>query len=226
MTEPVVTSPVAAAAGLDPARLSTLAADGLLAMDDGELFLEAREEEEFTYEDGRLKVARRGHRAGFGFRGVAGERIGFATGDRLDEAAVREAIAVVQVVASGRAGRENIAPGAAGPALYGASNPIRSVSRERKLDVLERIEHYCRAQDPAVVSVTATLAASHQAVEIFRGDGRHLTDLRPLVRLGVSVVVERHGRRESAHHNGGGRFGLEQLLEDGWWQGAADEALR
>ena len=63
-------------------------------------------------------------------------------------------------------------------------------------------------------------------MEVFRGDGRHLTDLRPLVRLNVSVVVERDGRRESAGHGGGGRFGLERLLEDGWWQGVADDALR
>lgn len=226
MTEPDATSPVAIAAGLDPARLGTLAADGLLAMDDGELFLEAHDGEELTYEDGRLKVAERDRRAGFGFRGVAGERVGFATGDRLDEVAVREAIAVVQAVAAGHAGRENVAPRAAGPALYEASNPIGSASRERKLGVLERIEHYCRARDPAVVSVTATLTAAHQAVEIYRGDGRHLTDLRPLVHLGVGIVVERHGRREGAHHEGGGRFGLERLLEDGWWQGVADEALR
>ncbi len=76
------------------------------------------------------------------------------------------------------------------------------------------------------MSVTATLAASHQAVEIFRGDGAHCTDLRPLVRLNVSVVVERDGRRESAGHGGGGRFGLDRLLEEGWWRGVADEALR
>ena len=219
-------SPVAAAAGLDASRLAALAADGLLAMDDGELFLESRHEEQLTFEDGRLKVAGRESRSGFGFRGVAGERVGFATGDRLEEAAMREAVAVVQAVASGHAGRDNVAPGRPGPALYAGADPIAGASRERKLGVLERIEQYCRAREPAVVSVTATLAASHQAVEVFRGDGGHLTDLRPLVRLNVSVVVERDGRRESAGHGGGGRFGLERLLEDGWWQGVADDALR
>ena len=108
-------SPVAAAAGLDASRLAALAADGLLAMDDGELFLESRHEEQLTFEDGRLKVAGRESRSGFGFRGVAGERVGFATGDRLEEAAMREAVAVVQAVASGHAGRDNVAPGHPGP---------------------------------------------------------------------------------------------------------------
>jgi TldD protein len=226
MTEPSITSPVAAAAGLEPTRLATLAADSLLAMDDGELFLEARHDEQLTFEDGRLKVAGRESRVGFGFRGVAGERIGFATGDRLEEAAIRDAMGVVQAVAGGHAGRENVAPGLAGPALYSTADPIVSASRERKLAVLERIERYCRAQESAVISVTATLAASHQAVEIFRGDGRHLADIRPLVRLNVNVVLERNGRRESAGHGGGGRFALDRLLADGWWQGIADEALR
>ena len=219
-------SPVALANGLDPDRLSALTADGLLAMDDGELFLEARHEEQLTFEDGRLKVAGREARSGFGFRGVAGERVGYASGDRLEEDAIRAAVATVQAVKGGHAGRENLAPGAPGPALYGPGDPIESADRGRKLAVLERIEAYCRAQEPAVVSVTATLAASHQAVEIFRGDGAHCTDLRPLVRLNVSVVVERDGRRESAGHGGGGRFGLDRLLEEGWWRGVADEALR
>jgi TldD protein len=219
-------SPVAAAAGLEATRLGALAAEGLLAMDDGELFLEARDDEQLTFEDGRLKVAGRESRAGFGFRGVAGERVGFATGDRLDEASIRDAALAVQAVAGGHAGRENVAPGAAGPPLYGAADPIATASRERKLAVLARIEEYCRAREPAVVSVTASLAASHQAIEIFRGDGSHLVDIRPLVRLNVSVVLERHGRRESAGYGGGGRFALDRLLANGWWQGIADEALR
>ena len=219
-------SPVAMPNGLDPNQLSSLAADGLLAMDDGELFLEARQEEQLTFEDGRLKVAGREARAGFGFRGVAGERVGYACGDRLEEDAIRAAVATVQAVRVGHAGRDNRAPAAPGPALYGAGDPIEAADRARKLAVLERIEAYCRAQEPAVTSVTATLAASHQAIEIFRGDGGHVHDLRPLVRLNVSVVVERDGRRESAGHGGGGRFGLDRLLAEEWWRGVADEALR
>jgi TldD protein len=226
MSETNPVAPVSEPAGLDPQLLGSLAADGLLAMDDGELFLEARQEEQLTFEDGRLKVAARESRAGFGFRGVAGERVGYACGDRLEEQAIRAAASAVQAVAGGHCGRGNVAPATPGPRLYRASDPIESAARARKLEVLERIDAYCRAQEPAVVSVTATLAASHQAVEIFRGDGEHRTDLRPLVRLNVSLVVERHGRRETAGHGGGGRFDLDRLLEPGWWRAVADEALR
>ncbi len=212
--------------GLDVERLRSLTAEGLLALDDGELFLEARQEEQLTFEDGRLKTAARESRAGFGLRGVAGEKVGYACGDRLDEDAIRGAAATVQAVRSGRAGRDNVAPAAPGPALYGAADPIAAADRAAKLAVLERIEAYCRAQEAAVTSVTATLAASHQAIEIYRGDGLRRVDVRPLVRLNVAVVVERDGRRESAGHGGGGRFGIDRLLDDRWWQGVADEALR
>ena len=129
MTDFSTTSPVSTAAGLDPRRLASLTAEGLLAMDDGELFLEARREEQLTFEDGRLKVAGREARAGFGFRGVAGERVGFVCGDRLEEDAVRDAIAVVQAVAGGHAGRENVAPAVTGPPLYAPDDPIETASR-------------------------------------------------------------------------------------------------
>lgn len=226
MSDAETFSPVAVEAGLDVERLRVMTADALLAMDDGELFLERRHEEQLTYEDGRLKVARRDLRQGFGLRAVAGERVGFATGDRLDEAALAQAASTVQAVAGGHAGRENVAPALAARPLYPALDPIGTASRSAKLALLEAIEQHVRAQAPEAVSVTITLAASHQAVEIFRGDGIHAHDLRPLVRLNVTVVLEREGRRESGGYGGGGRFGLERVLADGWWRGIADEALR
>ena len=219
-------SPVAAANGLDPDRLRALAEDGLLALDDGELFLEFREDEQFTFEDGRLKTASRDSHAGFGFRGVAGEKVGYACGDGLDDAAMAAAAATIQAVRAGHAGRDNLLPAAPGAALYGSADPIAAADRATKLAVLQRIEAYCRAQEPAVVSVTASLSASHQGIEIFRGDGLHRADIRPLVRLNIGVVVERNGRRESAGHGGGGRFGIDRILDDAWWRAVADEALR
>ncbi len=186
MTHQAADSPVSASSGLDPVRLRSLTADGLLAMDDGELFLELRHDEQLTFEDGRLKVAGRDWRGGFGFRGVAGERVGYACGDRLEEEAIRAAIATVQAVTGGHARPRERGVGGPPASLYAGDDPIASADRARKLAVLERIEAYCRAREPAVVSVTATLAASHQSIEILRGDGEHRTDLRPLVRLNVA----------------------------------------
>src|SRR4051812_24379817 len=138
MSETSSAAPVSGPAGLDPQFLGSLTADGLLAMDDGELFLEARQEEQLTFEDGRLKVAARESRAGFGFRGVAGERVGYACGDRLEEQAIRAAASAVQAVAGGHGGRENVAPAVPGPRLYGARDPIGSADRGRKPQVLGR----------------------------------------------------------------------------------------
>ena len=226
MNETHPAAPISGPVGLDPQLLASMTADGLLAMDDGELFLEARHEEQLTFEDGRLKVAGQERRAGFGFRGVAGEKVGYACGDRLDEPAIRTAIATVQAVAGGYRGRENVAPARPRERLYGEADPIGGTTGARKLELLASIDAYCREQEPAVVGVTASLGASHQAIEIFRGDGERCSDQRPLVRLNISVVVERHGRRETANHGGGGRYGLERLLEPGWWRPVADEALR
>ena len=112
-------------------------------------------------------------------------------------------------------GRENVAPAPAGAAAVRPADPIDSAAGRRKLErARSGSTPIAGREEPAVVSVTATLAASHQAIEIFRGDGEHRTDLRPLVRLNVSVVVERDGRRETAGHGGGGRFGLDRLLDD------------
>lgn len=102
--------PVLSTSDLDRTRLQALTAEGLLAMDDGELFLELRHEEHLMLEDGRLKVAEQNWSGGFGFRGVAGERVGFACGDRLEEPAIRAAVGTVQAVRGGHAGRENVAP--------------------------------------------------------------------------------------------------------------------
>ena len=226
MSQPSTISPVAAGAGLDLERLGRLTAEALLAMDDGELFLERRHEEQLTFEDGRLRVADRELRQGFGLRAVAGERVGLATGDRLEEQAIAEAAASVRAVAAGHAGRDNLAPAQPVASLYAPDDPIAGVGRADKLALLARIEAYVREQAPEAVSVTATLHATHQAVEILRGDGERRADLRPLVRLNVAVVLERQGRRESGGHGGGGRHGLERLLAEGWWRSVADEAVR
>ena len=114
-------SPVAAAAGLDASQLAALAADGLLAMDDGELFLESRHEEQLTFEDGRLKVAGRESRSGLRLSRRRRRACRLSpTGDRLRGAGMREAVAAVQAVAGGHSGRdERGARRTPGPSLYG-----------------------------------------------------------------------------------------------------------
>ena len=196
MTETYPAAPVSEPAGLDPQLLDSLAADGLLAMDDGELFLEARQEEQLTFEDGRLKVAARESRAGFGFRGVAGERVGYACGDRLEE----EAIRARRRGRPGRGGRPwRPRERGAGDTGAAASTAPRS-HRERGPRAQARRPGADRRLLPGA---GAGRGQRHRHARRVAPGGRDLprrrrrrTDLRPLVRLNVQVIVERDGRRE------------------------------
>jgi TldD protein len=215
-----------AGAGLDRERLSGLVGDALLAMDDGELFIERRASETLAFDDGRLKSASRDTGLGFGLRAVSGERVGLATATELDMAAIGRAAATVRAVAHGHGGRTNVATPSAGASLYAGVDPLGATARGSRVAVLEEIDAYCRSIEPAVRQVSASLASSFQEIEILTADGRHMTDRRPLVRLSVQIVVERQGRQESAGHGGGGRFAIETVLAPAFWRRVADEALR
>lgn len=205
------------------ARIVTQALDG---MDDGELFLEYRESENLSLEEGRIRSAGFDTQMGFGLRAVLGEEAGYAHAGEISEAALKRAAATVGAVRAGRSGQAAAAPRATNTRLYTDLNPLDGGSFAERTAALARIDSYARAKDPRVKQVMASLAGEWQAVQIMRADGTRVADLRPLVRLNVSVVVEQDGRRESGGHGAGGRFGYTMLLDDTFLTGAVDEALR
>ena len=95
-----------------------------------------------------------------------------------------------------------------------------------KTDLLQEIDAFARARDPRVVQVSATIMGERREIDILRGDGRVLRDVRPLARLNVSVTVERDGKRESGSSGAGGRASFEAWIRPDSWQGQVDEALR
>jgi TldD protein len=211
---------------LEPARLEALLADGLHGVDDGELFLEYRETESFNLDDGRLKGAAFDTSRGFGLRAVAGEAIGCAHSPELSEAALRRAIEAVGAVRAGHSGVLALPAAGTNQRRYGEANPIRSRDQADKVALLEQIDAYARAKDPRVRQVSASLSGSWQQIEIVRPDGARGSDIRPLVRLNVNVVVGDGARMESGSAGAGGRFAYDHLLEPAKWQGMVDEALR
>ncbi len=110
--------------------------------------------------------------------------------------------------------------------LYSDGDPMADAAFPVKIDLLREIDAYARALDPRVVQVSATLAAGIQEVEILRPEGLRLTDIRPMARMNISVIVEENGRREQGGMGGGGRHGLARLMAPDTWQGLAREALR
>lgn len=213
-------------AGLDRDRLERQVADALAPAEDGELYLEYRQSESLSWDDGRLRNAAFDTSQGFGLRAVADEATGFAHANALDHAAIARAAETVAAVAGNRSGKADLGGLGSNAALYTDLNPLGEVDFSAKLAVLEQMDSYARSRDERVVQVSASLSGSWQAVRILRRDGRWLADTRPLVRLNVAVVVRQGTRMESGSYGTGGRVGYDGLIDEATWRRAVDEALR
>jgi TldD protein len=212
--------------GLDRNNVERITADALKGADDGELFLEYRLTESFVFDDGRMKAASFDTTQGFGLRAVAGEAMGFAHSSDLSEDAIRRAAAAVQAVKTGYTGTWAQGPQRTNVQLYAANNPIDGTPFDVKTKLLSDIDAYARAKDSRVRQVSCSLFGEWQAIEILRPDGMTVRDVRPLVRLNVSIVAGEGDRQESGSHGMGGRTAYDVYLEPKMWQGAVDEALR
>jgi TldD protein len=200
--------------------------DAVAGADDGELFLERRRSEVLVLDDGRVKTASYDASEGFGLRAVCGDGAGYAHSTDISEPALRRAAETARLAVGDGGGRLADPPPATNRKLYGDADPMADAAFPVKIDTLREIDAYARALDRRVVQVSATIAASLQEVSILRPEGRLVTDVRPMTRVNVSVIVESNGRRESGMSGGGGRTGLSLLLEPAHWQAAAREALR
>jgi TldD protein len=194
--------------------------------EDGELFMERRRSEALVFDDGRVRNASYDAAEGFGLRAVKGDVAGYAHSTEISEAAIRRAAETARLAVGDGGGTLAEAPQGTNTRLYTDADPMADAEFGVKLDTLREIDAFARALDPRVVQVSASLAASHQEVVILRPEGPRVTDIRPMVRLNVSVIVEENGRRESGSAGGGGRVGLTGLLERPHWEGVAREALR
>ena len=194
--------------------------------EDGELFLEYRESEAISLEDGRIRSASYDATRGFGLRSVSGEAAGYAHAGELSDAALARAAETVKAVRQGRSGTLEAGPRATNARLYSDANPLAAMDFAAKTALLQEIDTFARARDPRVVQVMASISGEWQAVQIIRPDGQRVADLRPLVRMNVSVVVEANGRRETGSFGTGGRFDYGRILSEAQWKGAVDEALR
>ena len=214
-------------AALDRDRAEAIVRDALVDADDGELFLEMRHSEMLMFDDGRLKSASYDQTSGFGLRAIADEAHGYAHAGDISEAALQRAAESVTAVTRGYSGTAAQPPvSASNRPLYSDGNPLTGTPFEDKVALLQEIDAFARAADPRVVQVSASLAGSWQAVQIIRADGHRAADIRPLVRLNVSVVVSRDGRMESGSSGAGGRVMFDDYMAPEIWQAQVREALR
>ncbi|MBC8158405.1 MAG: metalloprotease TldD, partial [Alphaproteobacteria bacterium] len=208
--------------GLNRTRVGTIVDDALHGADDGELYLEYRQSESLVFDDGRLKSAAFDTTQGFGLRAVAGEATGYSHSSELSEAAMKRAGSTVRAVLAGDGGTFADAPTGTNQSLYADDNPLGLVAFKDKVDLLAGINEYARASDEKVQQVMASLSGEWQAVQIIRPGGLRVADVRPLVRLNVSVVVGQGDRMESGSFGTGGRVTFERYLDPASWKSAVD----
>ena len=180
-------------------------------VDDADLYFQYTRSEGWSLEEGIVKPGSFSIDQGVGVRAVSGEKTAFAYSDDISEASLLDAARTVRSIsAAARAGRAKVASKkiAQSRSLYVGVDPIASLDSTAKVQLLEKVEKLARAKDPRVAQVMAGLASEYDVVLVARADGTLAADVRPLVRLSVTVIAEQNGRREIGSGGGGGRFGL------------------
>jgi len=209
---------------LDPDEAKRLASRHLAGHDDGELYLQYRVAEAFGFDDGRLKTADYNSASGFGLRGVSGETTAFAHANEISAPAIERAAATLKLLDPAK-GRSSPPPPRTNQAMYGTDDPLSLVPFADKVALCQKIDGAARARDPRVEQVSVSLLASWSVIDIHRADGFTATDVRPLVRLGVQIMVRDGDRREAGFHGIGGRYVYDQLFDEASWNRVIDIAL-
>lgn len=182
-------------------------------VDYADLYFQYTRSEGWSLEEGIVKTGSFSIGQGVGVRAVSGEKTAFAYSDALSQDALLSSARAVRSIARQGAGRVKVASSFAPPALdrglYGSNDPILSLDAPAKVALLERVERMARARDSRIIQVMAGLGAEYDVILVAGSDGRMAADVRPLVRLSLTVIVEHQGRREMGHAGGGGRTGFE-----------------
>jgi TldD protein len=218
--------------GLDESKLiKSLDAIFTHRVDYADLYFQFTKNEGWSLEEGIVKTGSFSIDQGVGVRAVSGDRTAFSYSDEISERALLEAAAATRTIARQGSGKVKVASAiqaAGGRALYLPHDPLASLDATEKVKLLEKVERIARAKDPRVVQVMAGLAGEYDVVLVARSDGVMAADVRPLVRISVTVIAEQNGRREVGSGGGGGRYNFgyftDELLEQ-YATDAVDAAL-
>ena len=233
--------PGAALAPIELARQSILAPSGLdeqgmarvldnvmgYSVDYADLYFQLSRDESWSLEDGIVKDGTHSIEQGVGVRALAGEKTGFAYSDEILLPALTEASQAARAIARAGANTSMQAwRASAGHQLYMPFDPLEGLSDAEKVRLLEQVDIEARRIDPRVKQVMASLSGAHEVVLVMASDGTLAADVRPLVRMNVSVIVEQNGRREQGYCGSGGRYGFGRFIENDRWKDLVQEAVR
>ena len=197
-------------------------------VDDADLYFQYTRSEGWSLEEGIVKTGSFSIDQGVGVRAVSGEKTAFAYSDDISNASLLDAARTVRAIsaASKSAKVKTASPKISrSRTLYNDLDPIASMDSTAKVGLLEKVEKLARAKDPRVAQVMAGLASEYDVVMVARADGTIAADVRPLVRLSVTVIAEQKGRREMGSAGGGGRFGLA-YFDDACLENYVNEAVK
>jgi TldD protein len=215
--------------GLDVPHLRRVLGDILVpGVDDADLYFQYTRAEGWSLEEGIVKTGSFSIDQGVGVRAVSGDKTAFAYSDDLSWSALQDAARSVRAIgAQGQSRKARVGANkvAKSRSLYRAHDPISTLDSTEKVALLEKVERLAKAKDPRIVQVMAGLASEYDVVLVARADGTLAADVRPLVRLSVTVIAEQKGRREVGSSGGGGRFGLD-CFDDALLQQYVDEAAQ
>src|SRR6185312_12471785 len=206
--------------GIDEARLTRTLADIFThRIDYADLYFQATRSEAWSLEEGIVKSGSFSIDKGVGVRAIAGDRTAFAYSDDLSPEALAQAAQATRSIGKAGGGKQKIKvatalKGVAGRDLYLAGDPLASLDATEKVKLLERIEQMARSRDTRITQVMAGLAGEYDVVLVARSDGVLAADVRPLVRVSVTVIAEQNGRREIGSGGGGGRFDYGYFSDD------------
>ncbi|UAX43094.1 metalloprotease TldD [Pasteurella canis] len=185
-------------------------------IDYADFYFQLSQDENWVLEDGIIKEGGFHIDRGVGVRAVSGEKTGFAYSDQINLASLQQCADAVKGIAQLKQGNI-IVPSVFNPVKpilrYQAINPLESLSKEKKIELLHLVDRTARSEDSRVVQVSASLSSVYEEVLIVATDGTLAADIRPLVRLSIAVLVEQDGKRERGSAGAGGRFSLDWFLE-------------
>ena len=188
---------------------------GARRIDYADLYFQYTRSEGWSLEEGIVKSGSFNIEQGVGVRAVAGEKTAFAYSDEISFDALQDAAKATRAIASsGQSRKIKSNQGSPPVPLYRDIDPVASLESAQKVALLEKLEKKCRALDPRITQVMASLGGEYEVVLVARADGKLAADVRPLVRLSVQVIAEANGRRESGSSGGGGRTGYAMFSDE------------
>jgi len=211
---------------LDISTASSIVSDTLNRCDDGELYLEDSKSESIVLDDNKIKSSTYKSDLGYGLRAITGEVVAYSHSSELSKKSLNESSKNLKSTLSSSNGIYNFEIKKTNKKYYSEKDPIEAKNFKSKIEILNHVNDYIRNKNSSVSQVTATLLGEHRTIEILRSGGELLSDDRPLVRFNVSVMLEKHGRKESAVYGIGGRQNYDAYLTEKNWKSVCDEAIR